>query len=60
MPLSIELVHIIWHLHWCIVNKNEPRHDKTSKLTCALSEDSDQPGHPPSLITVFAVHSVGS
>ena len=23
---------------------------------CASSEDSDQPGHPPSLIRVFAVH----
>ena len=27
---------------------------------CAPSEDSDQPGHPPSLIVVFAVHLVGS
>ena len=26
----------------------------------APSEDSDQPGHPPSLIRVFAVHSMGS
>ena len=25
---------------------------------CATSEDSDQPGHPPSLIRVFAVRSV--
>ena len=23
---------------------------------CVPSEDSDQPGHPPSLIRVFAVH----
>ena len=30
----------------------EPPHDKTNKLTCAPREDSDQPGHPPSLITV--------
>ena len=28
----------------------EPPHNKTSKVACALSEDSDQPGHPPSLI----------
>ena len=34
---------------------NEPRHDKTNKVACAPSEDSDQPGHPPSLIRVFAV-----
>ena len=31
-----------------------------SKHECAPSEDSDQPGHPPSLIRVFAVHSMGS
>ena len=36
-------------------NKNEPPHDKNNKLTCAPSKDSDQPGHPPSLIRVFAV-----
>ena len=33
----------------------EPPHDKTNKMPCAPSEDSDQPGHPPSLIRVFAV-----
>ena len=27
---------------------------------CAPSEDSDQPGHPPSLIRAFAVRSMGS
>ena len=31
-------------------------HDKTNKMTGVPSEDSDQPGHPPSLIRVFAVH----
>ena len=35
---------------------NEPLHDKTNKMACAPSEDSDQPGHLPSLIRVFAVH----
>ena len=35
---------------------NEPPHDKTNKMVCAPSKDSDQPGHPPSLIRVFAVH----
>ena len=29
-------------------------HDKTNIMTCAPSEDSDQPVHPPSLIRVFA------
>ena len=38
------------------VDKIEPRHDKTNKMVCAPSEDSDQPGHLPSLIRVFAVH----
>ena len=38
----------------------EPPHDKTNKMACAPSEDSDQPqpGHPPSLIRVFAVRSM--
>ena len=35
---------------------NEPPHDKTKKMTCTPSENSDQPGHPPSLIRVFAVN----
>ena len=35
---------------------NEPRHDKTDKMSVRPpSEDTDQPGHPPSLIRVFAV-----
>ena len=38
----------------------ELHRDKTNKITCAPSEDSDQPGHPPSLIRVFAVHLMGS
>ena len=28
----------------------EPQHDKTNNVACAPSEDSDQPGLPPSLI----------
>ena len=35
--------------------KYEPEHDKTKKMTWAPSDDSDQPGHLPSLIRVFAV-----
>ena len=38
---------------------NEPLHDKTNKMTFAPGEDSVQPGHPPSLIRVFAVCSMG-
>ena len=33
----------------------EPPHDKTNKMVYVPSEDSDQPGHPPSLIRVFTV-----
>ena len=32
----------------------EPSHDKTNKVACAPAK-TDQPGHPPSLIRVFAV-----
>ena len=28
---------------------------KANKMACEPSEDSDQPGHPPTLIRVFAV-----
>ena len=38
----------------------ESPHDKTNKVACAPSEDSDQPGRLPSLIRVFAVCSMGS
>ena len=33
----------------------EPQHDKTKKIICASSKDSDQLGHLVSLIRVFAV-----
>ena len=38
-------------------NLNEP-HDKTNKLSMRPA-NSDQPGHPPSLIRVFTVRSLG-
>ena len=34
----------------------EPPHDKSSKMACAPSEDTDQPGHPPSLISLCCPH----
>ena len=43
-----------------ITYKFESPHDKTNKMICAPSENPDQPGHPPSLIRVFTVHSMGS
>ena len=33
----------------------DPYQDKTNKMTKAPSEDSDQPGHPPSLISLHCV-----
>ena len=50
IPLFIPLFLLCWKFHL-----NEPPHDKTNKMICAPSEDSDQPGHPPNLIRVFAV-----
>ena len=34
---------------------NEQEHDINDKITCASSVDTDQLGHPPSLIRVFAI-----
>ena len=33
----------------------EPAHNKTNQMACVPSKDTDQPGHQPSLIRVFAV-----
>ena len=42
----------VWLYYFVII---EPPQDKTNKVSWSSSEDSDQPGHPPSLIRVFAV-----
>ena len=39
----------------CTYSTFEPPHDKTRKMACVPSEDSDQPGHLPSLIRLFTV-----
>ena len=41
----------------CALNSqiHEPPHVKTNKMACTPSEHSDQPGHTPSLIRVYAV-----
>ena len=44
----------------CFETAFEPPCDKTSKMVCVPSKDSDQPGHPPSLIRAFAVRSMCS
>ena len=51
---KVENTAIPWPLG-AMIHITEPPHDKTSKMAYAPSEDSDQPGHPPSLIRVFAV-----
>ena len=45
---------------WHSLEIFEPPREKTNKMACAPSEDSDQPGHPPSLIRVFTVRSMDS
>ena len=44
-----------FYIHFFHVSPYEPPHDKTNKMACAPREDSDRPGHPASLIRVFAV-----
>ena len=39
---------VIWAAAW-----------QNQQNDCAPSDDSDQPGHPPSLIRVLAVRSIG-
>ena len=43
----------MWLKYTSCFQTNVP--NKTNKMTCAPSEDSNQPGHPPSLIRGFAV-----
>ena len=52
LAVSVEVLH---SLSYFIVMLTifEPPHDKTNKVACAPSEDSDQPGRPPSRIRVF-------
>ena len=45
------------HMKSCQLSKtNELEHDETIKMICAPSEDSDQPGHLPSLISLRCLH----
>ena len=61
IPSQYDIVSMAKRFHIGFYKKHfEPLHDKTNKMTFVASDDSDQPGHPPSLIRVFAVRSVGS
>ena len=62
---SSELYMIIYKVSFDPANKlanvtawlksSEPPHEESNNTACAPSEYSDQPGHPPSLIGVFAL-----
>ena len=43
------------HTRVRVTSWSEPPHNKTNKMICAPSEDSDQPGHSPSLIRVVPI-----
>ena len=57
----IYIIHVLLtYLYFCN-SVTSPKHIwaaawQNQQETCAPSKDSDQPGHPPSLIRVFAVH----
>ena len=57
-PDSIDVIINTWYqqVRDALSKSNEPPHDKTNKMACVPSEDSDQPGHALSLIRVFSVH----
>ena len=57
---SVVLGHMGLRNGWISYSLYEPPQDKTNEMACAPCEDSDQPGHLPSLIRVFTVHSMGS
>ena len=65
VQMNLRIGAVLQNLHSCIPNRNFRMTDWCKKIwattwqnqqnECAPSEDSDQPGHPPSLIRVFAV-----
>ena len=54
-------VHVICHQfqEGCLISI-EPPHNQTNKMTCAPSEDKDEPGHPSCLIRLRCPHQEGS
>ena len=52
-PMIMSLPKLDFFINWAATWQNQQN-------DCAPSEDSDQPGHPPGLIRVFAVHSMGT
>ena len=56
---EVNLIYIFLMIERRLRIFNELEHNKTSKITCAPSDDSYQPGHPSSLIRDFSVHFIG-
>ena len=55
--LVVFLLHVVGAVASVICHRRgvcliEPEHDKKQQMTCAPSEDSNQPGHQPSLISL--------
>ena len=42
------------YINTYIINRNEPQHEISNVVVCAISKGSDQPGHTHSLIRAFA------
>ena len=55
-----EIQEITRRLKMCQQSIDEPPHDKKQQNDFAPSEDSDQPGYPPSLFRVFAARLMDS
>ena len=55
LDLSLKFKSRFLNASSCQSETNEPLHDKTNKIARAPIKDSDQPGHPPSLIRAIAV-----
>ena len=57
MPIQISFSTSIQLAHEkMVLITYDPPYDKTNKMECAPSEHSDQPGHPPSLISLRCLH----
>ena len=52
LPLQGDSNEYSQHMFLWRNKKNEPAHEKINKMACAPSKDSDQPGHPPNLISL--------
>ena len=60
---SVDLMLEKWSLanfEWYIISLIWATTWQNQQNECAPSKDSDQPGHPPSLIRVFTVRLMGS